>query len=327
MCYSAPSPAVRLSQASPSLAVASSEKSSKTSKLEALPEEIYAMIWGETIDTVEGQNVLVRCRSIGNSFETYSDEPKFNGFGVSRKSREWTKSQYNVAYLAELRGYTGPLTPLENLWLNPTCDRFCPVMEHEWTPEAFAVACEVMRVIKVSRIAVSDCSHSTGSLKSPWTSFYCISNVENWSLSYREIFMYTTKHNLDAHQEAKFVPWSTVKIDLNFLQQQCRGMQLFKARSTFKIIKAAEKAQARADEIARSKQEKRIKVDGTPTWLFENGMKGCELEPKMIVEVRSLDIWSGSLIENSSEDESEKDEDSKVDESEEDENSGDDVTN
>ncbi|KAI9644243.1 hypothetical protein NHQ30_007598 [Ciborinia camelliae] len=198
-------------------------------------------------------------------------------------------------------------------------------MEHERTPEAFKFMCKVMKAIKVSRIAVSDCSHFTASLNSPWASFYRMSNIENWSSSFRETLMYTTKHDLDINQQVEFVEWSAAHLELNRRQKQVRTMQIFKARPTFKKIKVIEKAQSRPDAFAKARRKERTKLNGVPTWLFEAGPenKFPQLQLDIMVEVGSIDSWEKKIVEDEGHDGD--DEEPEEDEGIEDENSDDDV--
>ncbi|KAF7947353.1 uncharacterized protein EAE97_004602 [Botrytis byssoidea] len=105
-----------------------------------LPNEILDLMWSYT-DVVEPRNVTVTCKKVGESFELWSNEPYSIELRVCRQSRQWFKDQYrnerrNVASLAQIGGYVGPLKPLKNL-----CD------------EAFITMCNVMQAAKVVRIA------------------------------------------------------------------------------------------------------------------------------------------------------------------------------
>ncbi|KAF7883214.1 uncharacterized protein EAF02_005134 [Botrytis sinoallii] len=138
----------------------------------------------------------------------------------------------------------------------------CPIMEQEWKSEAFYTLCEVLKIIKVCRIAIGDCTHAEDALKSQWGSFCSMKNIENWSSSFKEIIMYTTKRSFDEHYRPNFAPWESSRITLN--------------------------AQDMADEEAKRNGEERTMVEGIPAWFFEKTAK-ADLDLEIMVEAGSLD--------------------------------------
>lgn len=309
-------------QATAVSAVINPFESIQTSKFEALPQEIYNMIWEETI---EGRNVQVRCRVIGEEFEIYSDPPQIN---VSQRSREWMKSEYNVAYLAQIRGYTGTLKPLENLWFNPKLDRICPVVERDWTPQAFKTMCDLLKLLKVWRIAVSDCSHVVAKIPNPWVTFFQRLYGDHWSSSFMESVLYTTKHDFIPHQKLEFVHYELANVELEPAQERARLIEVSESKKAFRRFNRLKNKQTRQDESNKLKGKKRTMVDGIPTWFFEEKKECPDLYLNIMLQVGSIDIWEGNLedyeeweLEDDEEDEEDEME-SEDSEEDEDEDSG-----
>ncbi|TGO81987.1 hypothetical protein BPOR_0953g00020 [Botrytis porri] len=273
----------------------------------------------------EPRNVTFRCKRLGNTFELHSNMPPSKASQIFRRSRQWAKLQHIESHLAHHQGYVWPLEPLQNFYSNPEIDTLCPVMEQEWTSEAFYTLCEVMKIIKVSKIAISDCTHAEYARRSLWGTFYTMSNIENWSSSFRHIIMYTTKRSFDEHYRPKFMPYDGSKITLNTYQSKARSIQMHHARQMLKKLIAMKDAQDVADKEAERDGEGRTMVEGIPAWLFEELFQ-VDLEFKTMLEVRSLhpeireDKRGGAGDEGSDEDE---DEELELDEGIEDENSDD----
>ncbi|KAF7873883.1 hypothetical protein EAF04_002555 [Stromatinia cepivora] len=137
--------------------------------LQSLPYEVIGMIFNH-LKSKQPRNVAIRCRRAGDSFEIYSEQPISIAMSVCRVSRQWAKDQQAVS-LARRGGYMGSLEQIQCLYFNPELDLICPINEGEWSQEAFQAMFEIMQATKVQRIAVSDCSHSDASFKSPWASF------------------------------------------------------------------------------------------------------------------------------------------------------------
>ncbi|KAF7916955.1 uncharacterized protein EAE98_010386 [Botrytis deweyae] len=259
----------------------------KLSYLSTIPNEIFDTIMAEA-EIQEPQNVTVRCKRSSNTFEIHSDMQPSKASQIFCRSRQWAKSQHVVSHLAHRRGYVWPLEPLQNFYFNPEIDTLCPIMEQEWTSEAFYTLCEVIKIIKVCRIAIGDCTHAEDALKSRWGSFCSMKNIENWSSSFKEIIMYTTKRSFDEHYRPNFAPWESSRITLSMYQSKARSIQMHHSRPTLKKLIAIKNAQDMADEGAKRNGEGRTMVEGIPAWLFEKTAK-ADLDLRMMVEVGSLD--------------------------------------
>ncbi|KAF7952864.1 hypothetical protein EAE96_006088 [Botrytis aclada] len=258
-----------------------------------LPNEILGLIWSYT-DVVEPRNVTVRCKKVGGSFELWSNEPYSVALGVCRQSRQWFKDQhrskqYNVALLAQISGYVGPLKPLKNLWFNPEIDRICPIIEGDWSYEAIITMCNVMQVLKVAKVAVSDCSHESA-IYSPWAAYYRLGNIDNWSLSFKETMIYTTKSNIDENRQLKLVELKEGDVKLDVLQEKRRRIQInYKAIPTFKKVFEAYADQRIADAKASFEGNTARKVPNLPFWLYQNMEEWEGLKLQIMVEAGSLD--------------------------------------
>ncbi|KAF7927256.1 hypothetical protein BELL_0131g00110 [Botrytis elliptica] len=260
-----------------------------------IPQELFERIW-EMADTGLGRNVPVSCRLVGKSFEIYSTEAKSNitALGVHRRSKQWASTENNVARLLRKKGHRGSHSQVKSLYFDPRRDRICPINEAKWTREAVEFLYWVMKAIGVERIAVSDCSHTLGidnNARGPWASFYWWSNIENWSSSFSETLMYTTKIDLDVHQRMKFVDWNgaPAPVTLGHREKRTREGQRLKARLATRKLQVAEKKQDTADDLAKSEGVSRVKQDGVPAWLFEAGRTRRDFNLKPMVEVGSLD--------------------------------------
>ncbi|KAF7887718.1 hypothetical protein EAF00_010012 [Botryotinia globosa] len=257
-----------------------------------LPNEILDLIWSYT-DVVEPQNVTVRCKKLGESFELWSNEPYSIALRVCRQSRQWFKDQYrnerrNVASLAQIGGYIGPIKPLKNLWFDPLVDRICPILEGNWSDEAFITMCNVMQATKVTKVAVSDCSHEPA-IYSPWAAYYRLSNIDNWTLSFREIAIYTTKSDINENRQLKLVEWKEGDARLDMLQEKRRRIQTnYKALPTFKKISEAYADQRIADAKAKSEGYIARKVPNLPIWLYQNKEEWEGLKLQTMVEAGTL---------------------------------------
>ncbi|KAF5875328.1 uncharacterized protein Bfra_003782sb [Botrytis fragariae] len=258
-----------------------------------LPNEILNLIWSYT-DIIEPRNVTVRCKKVGESFELWSNEPYSIALRVCRQSRQWFIDQhrnqrYNVASLAHIGGYIGPLKPLKNLWFNPRVDRICPIIEGDWSDEAFITMCNVMQATKVANFAVSDCSHESA-IYSPWAVYYRLSNIDNWSLSFRETIIYTTKRDVDKNHQLRLVEWTEADVNLDMLQEKRRRIQInYKAMPTFKKVTEAYADQIIADAQAKFEGNIARKVSNLPIWLYQNKDVWEGLKLQIMVEAGTLD--------------------------------------
>ncbi|KAF7883213.1 uncharacterized protein EAF02_005133 [Botrytis sinoallii] len=307
-----------------------------------LPNEILDLIWSHTY-IVEPQNITVRCKKVGESFELWSNEPYSIALRVCRQSRQWFKDQHhdkrcNVASLAQTGGYIGPLKPLKNLWFNPLIDRICPIVEGDWSDEAFITMCNVMQATKVAKIAVSDCSHESA-IYSPWAAYYRLSNIDNWSLSFRETIIYTTKSDINENRQLMLIEWTEFDVKLDMLQEKRRRIQInYKALPTFKKVSEAYADQVIADTQAKFEGSIARKAPNLPIWLYQNkeGWEGLKLQ--IMVEAGTFDRQENYLGNETSDSDNNNDEeasDSEEDEDEEpeedegitDENSDDDTEN
>ncbi|TGO41041.1 hypothetical protein BHYA_0027g00180 [Botrytis hyacinthi] len=276
-----------------------------------LPNEILDLIWCHT-DIIEPRNVTVRCKKVGESFELWSNEPYSIALRVCRKSRQWFKDQYrnercNVASLAQIGGYIGPLKPLKNLWFDPLIDRICPILEGDWSDEAFITMCNVMQTTKVARIAVSDCSHEPA-VYSPWAAYYRLSNIDNWSLSFKETMIYTTKSDINGNRQLKLVEWKEGDAKLDMLQEKRRGIQTnYKALPTFKKISEAYADQSIADAKAKFDGNIASKVPNLPSWLYQNKEEWEGLKLQIMVEAGTLDRQENCLGNESSDSDDDND--------------------
>ncbi|KAF5875327.1 uncharacterized protein Bfra_003782sa [Botrytis fragariae] len=131
-------------------------------------------------------------------------------------------------------------------------------------------------------------SHAEDARRSLWGTFYTMSNIENWSSSFKDIMIYTTKRSFNKHCRPKFVPYDASRITLNIYQSKARSNQMHHARPMLKKTTALKDAQDVADEEAEHNGERKTMVEGIPTWLLEKTAK-ANLELKMMVEVGSLD--------------------------------------
>ncbi|TGO20181.1 hypothetical protein BTUL_0001g01930 [Botrytis tulipae] len=258
-----------------------------------LPNEILDLIWSYT-DIVEPRNVTVRCNKVGKSFELWSNEPYSIALRVCRQSRQWFKDQYrnerrNVASLAQIGGYIEPLKPLKTLWFDPLVDRICPILEGDWSDEAFITMCNVMQTTKVARIAVSDCSHEPA-IYSPWAAYYRLSNIDNWSLSFKETMIYTTKSDINENLQLKLVEWKEGDAKLDMLQEKrCRIQTNHKALPTFKKVSEAYADQSIADAKAKFEGNVARKVPNLPFWLYQNKEEWEGLKLQIMAEAGTLD--------------------------------------
>ncbi|TGO20180.1 hypothetical protein BTUL_0001g01920 [Botrytis tulipae] len=236
--------------------------------MENIPQELFERIW-EKADTGLGRNVPVCCRLVGNSFEIFSTEARSNitALSVHRRSRQWANTENNVARLLRKGGHKGPHTQVKSLYLDP-------------------------RPIGVERIAVSDCSHTLGidnNARGPWASFYWWSSIDNWSSTFIETLMYTTKIDLDVHQGIKFVDWNGAAVTLGHREKLTREGQRLKTRLATRKLQVAEKKQNAADDVAKSGELPRTKQDGVPTWLFEVGRTRRDFHLMPMVEILAED--------------------------------------
>ena len=161
------------------------------------------------------------------------------------------------------------MKPLQNFYLNPEIDTLCPVMEEEWSSEAFYTLREVMKITKVSIIAISDCMYAEDARRSLWGTFYTMSKIKNWSSSFKDIMMYTTKQSFEDHYRPKFVTFKDSRIILNMYQSKAWSIQMHHARPMLKKLIAMKDAQDMADKEAERNGEVRTMVEGIPSWLFE----------------------------------------------------------
>ncbi|TGO59316.1 hypothetical protein BOTNAR_0165g00160 [Botryotinia narcissicola] len=258
-----------------------------------LPNEILDLIWSYT-DLVEPRNVTVRCKKVGESFELWSNEPYSVALSICRQSRRWFRDQhhnkrYNAVSLAQIGGYIGPLKPLENLWFDPLIDRICPILEGDWSDEAFITMCNVMQTTKVARIAVSDCSHEPAIYR-PWAAYYRLGNIDNWSLSFRETIIYTTKSDINENRQLKLIEWKEGDVKLDMLQEKRRRIQTnYKALLTFKKVSEAYADQSIADAKAKLEGYIARKVTNLPIWLYQNKEEWEGLKLQTMVEAGTLD--------------------------------------
>ncbi|TGO41042.1 hypothetical protein BHYA_0027g00190 [Botrytis hyacinthi] len=266
---------------------------SNRTTMENIPQELFERVW-EMADTGLSRNVPVSCRLVGNSFEIFSTEARSNitALSVHRRSRQWANTENNVARLLRKGGHKGPHTQVKSLYIDPRRDRICPINETQWTREVVEFLYWVMKAIGVERIAVSDCSHTLGidsNARGPWASFYWWSSIEDWSSTFTETLMYTTKIDLDMHQGMKFVDWNGAAITLGHREKRTREGQRMKARLATRKLQVAEKKQNAADDVTKREGLPRIKQDGVPTWLFEVGRIRLDFNLMPMVEVGSLD--------------------------------------
>lgn len=258
-----------------------------------LPNEILDLIWSYT-DVVEPRNVTVRCKKVGGSFELWSNKPYSIALRVCRQSRQWFIDQhrnqrYNVASLAQIGGYIGPLKPLNNLWFDPQVDRICPINEGDWSDEAFITMCNVIQATKVAKVAVSDCSHEPA-IYSPWTAYYRLSNIDNWSLSFKETMIYTTKSDISENRQLKLVEWKEEDVKLDLLQEERRRIQTnHKALPTFKKVSEAYADQIVANSKAKLEGNIARKAPNLPIWLYQNKEEWEGLNLQIMVEAGTLD--------------------------------------
>ncbi|KAM0127793.1 hypothetical protein ACHAP3_008649 [Botrytis cinerea] len=201
----------------------------------------------------EPRNVTVRCKRFGIGFELHSDMPLSNISQISTYGDS----------------YSWPLEPLQDFYFNPEIDTLCPVMEEEWSSEAFYTLCEVMKIIKVSIIAISDCMYAEDARRSLWGTFYTMSKIKNWSSSFKDIMMYTTKQSFEDHYRPEFVTFEGSRITLNMYQSKAWSIQMHHARPMLKKLIAMKDAQDMADKEAERNGEVRTMVEGIPSWLFE----------------------------------------------------------
>ncbi|KAF7916954.1 uncharacterized protein EAE98_010385 [Botrytis deweyae] len=276
-----------------------------------LPNEILDLIWSHTY-IIEPQNVTVRCKKVGESFELWSNEPYSIALRVCRQSRQWFKDQHhdkrcNIASLAQIGGYVGPLKPLKNLWFNPLIDRICPIIEGDWSDEAFITMCNVMQATKVAKVAVSDCSHESA-IYSPWAAYYRLSNIDNWSLSLKETMIYTTKSDINENRQLKLVEWTDGDVRLDMLQEKRRRIQInYKAMPTFKKVSEAYADQRIADTQANFEGNTAKKVPNLPIWLYQNMEQWEGLMLQIMVEAGTLDRQENYSGEESSDSDDEND--------------------
>lgn len=258
--------------------------------LQTMPFEVMGLILSH-LKSDQPRNVAVSYQRVGNTFEIYSRHPLSTELSLCRVARGWALKQYDIASLASRGGYKGSLQQIKGLHFNPELDLICPINESEWSSEAFHAMCEVMQATHVQRIAVSDCSYSKDSMQSPWANFYRFSNLQNWSPSFRETLMYTTKRDLNMKQTLQFRPWQEAPLDLNPAQRTFRSMQIHKGRPTMLKIVALKKAQKLADSMSETNGAVRAPVPGMPNWLFEQVTEqDVRLELKMMVETASISI-------------------------------------
>lgn len=269
-----------------------------------LPNEILNLIWSH-MDVVKPRNVTVRCKKVGESFELWTNEPYSIALRVCRQSRQWFKDQHrnklhNVASLAQIGGYIGPLNPLKNLWFNPQVDRLCPIMEGDWSDEAFITLCNVMQTTRVASVAVSDCSHESA-IYSPWAAYYRLSNIDNWSLSFKETIIYTTKSNINENSQIKLVEWTEEDVKLDMLQEKRRRIQInYKARPTFKKVSEAYADQKIADAQASFEGKVARKTPNLPFWLHQIKNEWNGLELQIMVEAGTVDRQEEYLVSEAS---------------------------
>ncbi|TEY52915.1 hypothetical protein BOTCAL_0253g00180 [Botryotinia calthae] len=272
-----------------------------------LPNEILNLIWSH-MDAIKPRNVTVRCKKVGESFELWSNEPYSIALSVCRQSRQWFKDQhrnmrYNVASLAQIGGYIGPLNPLKNLWFNPQIDRICPIIEEDWSDEAFITLCNVMQTTGVASIAVSDCSHESA-IYSPWAAYYRLSNIDNWSLSFKGTMIYTTKSDINENHQLDLVEWTEENVKLDMLQEKRRRIQInYKARPTFKRVSEAYAEQKIADAQANCEGRTAKKVPNLPFWLHQIKKEWEGLDLQIMVEAGTLDRQEEYLVSEASDDE------------------------
>ena len=161
------------------------------------------------------------------------------------------------------------MEPLQDFYFNPEIDTLCPVMEEEWSSEAFYTLREVMKITKVSIIAISDCMYAEDARRSLWGTFYTMSKIKNWSSSFKDIMMYTTKQSFEDHYRPEFVTFEGSRITLNMYQSKAWSIQMHHARPMLKKLIAMKDAQDMADKEAERNGEVRTMVEGIPSWLFE----------------------------------------------------------
>ncbi|TGO20240.1 hypothetical protein BPAE_0320g00080 [Botrytis paeoniae] len=279
-----------------------------------LPNEILDLIWSYT-DVAEPRNITVRCKKVGESFELWSNEPYSIALRVCRQSRQWFKDQHrnkrcNVASLVQIGGYIGPLKPLKNLWFNPLIDRIFPIIEGDWSDEAFITMCDAMQATKVAKVAVSDCSHESA-LYSPWAAYYRLSNIDNWSLSFKETIIYTAKNNINENRQLKLVEWKDGNVKLDMLQEKRRRIQInYKAMPTFKKVCESYADQKIADIQANFEGNIAKKVSNLPIWLYQNKEDWEGLKLQIMVDAGTLDRqeeYSDNKSSDSSDDKDDRD--------------------
>ncbi|KAM0127794.1 hypothetical protein ACHAP3_008650 [Botrytis cinerea] len=283
-----------------------------------LPNEVLNLIWSH-MDIVKPRNVTVRCKKVGESFELWTNEPYSIALRVCRQSRQWFKDQHrnklhNVASLAQTGGYIGPLNPLKNLWFNPQVDRICPIIEGDWSDEAFITLCSVMQTTGVASVAM----------------------------------IYTTKSDINENGQIKLVEW-TEDVKLDMLQEKRRRIQInYKARPTFKRVSEAYADQKIADAQASFEGKVARKTPNLPFWLHQIKKEWDGLELQIMVEAGMVDRKEEHLVSEASFDdnsdngdsgyehsqyeakevgEEDDDEEPEEDESITDENSDDDIEN
>lgn len=159
-----------------------------------------------------------------------------------------------------------------------------------------------MKAAKVERIAISDFSHLQLAPNNPWSSFWRWHNTVNWSPSFADILMYTTKNNLGIHQSVKFIEWAIVNLNIDRLQMQRRNAQIHHAQVSLQRIKDAKERQTEADNEAQRDGKLRTKLDDVPTWLYEDLQKRRNFYPRMMVEIGSLEVQNGNSMNDSSND-------------------------
>ncbi|KAK6597603.1 hypothetical protein H4I96_08555 [Botrytis cinerea] len=179
----------------------------------------------------------------------------FETIMVEVKIEEPRNVTHVVAHLAYCRGYSWPLEPLQDFYFNPEIDTLCPVTEEEWSSEAFYTLCEVMKIIKVSIIAISDCMYAEDARRSLWGTFYTMSKIKNWSSSFKDIMMHTTKQSFEDNYRPEFVTFEGSRITLSMYQSKAWSIQMHHARPMLKKLIAMKDAQDMADKEAERNGE------------------------------------------------------------------------
>ncbi|TEY52916.1 hypothetical protein BOTCAL_0253g00190 [Botryotinia calthae] len=233
----------------------SDTKITKLSYLSTISNEIFETIMVE-VKIEEPRNVTVRCERFGNGFELHSDMPLSNVSQIFRRWRQWAKSQHVVAYLAYRRGYSWPLESLKKT--------FASIQKSTQSVRLWKRSGNQRRSTHFAKIAIIDYTHAEDARRSLWGTFYTMSKIENWSSSFKDIMMYTTKRSFDEHYRPKFVSFEDSRITLNMYQSKARSIRVHHARPILKKLIVMKDAQDVADKEAERNGGGRKMVEGFP---------------------------------------------------------------